>query len=96
MSGFLPAWALYPLAAAAVYRLARLVACDDGLFNVFLRLRTRANPDSNWGRLIVCPYCLGVWFAGAVALAAIFRSAVGDAAILMLGLAGAQTWMERR
>ena len=56
----------------ACYRLAQLIAIDEGPGGICLRLRillgaydTKADgePISNIGRGIKCAYCVGVWFA---------------------------------
>ena len=67
------------LAILATYRLAQLVALDDGPFDcfVFLRdltvysyknkqryLKRRGPVWHSLEELVNCPYCLGVWFAG--------------------------------
>lgn len=81
------------LAAFAVYRLAQLVAIDDGPGDVFRRLRARA--VTGWfAGLVHCVYCLGVWFAALAAVAVLWPCGVSDAALVVLGLAGAQTWMQ--
>lgn len=56
----------------ATYRLARLIAIDEGPWSIFLILRARlgafnwdaaGNPDTALGRAISCPYCVGVYAA---------------------------------
>jgi hypothetical protein len=88
------------LAALAVYRLAQLVAVDDGPFKVFDRLRAWAGTmpiavvRENLGALARCPYCLGVWFALLCGALVLWPSRPGDAFLVVLGLAGAQAFME--
>src|SRR5580765_3582828 len=48
--------------ALATWRVAHLVAKEDGPFDVVLRLRKRAG-DSVLGRLMDCPLCVSVWAA---------------------------------
>lgn len=56
----------------ACYRLARLVAVDYGPANVFENIRIRLGAydydangeiETNLGRFISCPHCVGVWIA---------------------------------
>lgn len=91
------------LAALACYRLAQLVALDDGPGDVLLKLRDLAGshiygadgrPDTGWGRLLACPFCLGIWFAVPCALACIWPTTLGDAGLLILGIAGLQTALQ--
>lgn len=91
------------LAAFAVYRMAALVAIDDGPGDVFLSLRSAAGayqygedgrPSRGLGRLVACPHCVGVWVAVLAAAAVLFPSWVGDAMILLFGLAGAASWLQ--
>ena len=93
------------LAAFAVYRLSALVAFDDGPGDVFLKLRGAAGayqygedgrPARAVGRLVSCPHCLGVWFAAGCAALVVWRTSIGDAALLILGLAGAASWLQGR
>lgn len=50
------------VAVLATWRISRLVAKEDGPFDVVLRVRARAG-TSVLGRLMDCPYCLSVWAA---------------------------------
>ena len=52
----------FVVAVLATWRVAHLVAREDGPFDVIVRLRTRAG-DSIVGRLMDCPHCLGLWVA---------------------------------
>lgn len=70
-------WLRFLVAALACFRLAEMVALDDGPFDLFLRLRIVAGvydrdasgrSQTNVGRLFACPYCLGVWFAAGLAV----------------------------
>lgn len=91
-------------AALAVYRLAQLVAYDDGPLHVFAYLRQDARGRANtglwywqhWAELVHCPYCLGVWFALLAALLVAVPTLPGDLLLLWLGLAGAQAYLEGR
>lgn len=88
------------LAALAVFRLAELVALDDGPGRVFARLRAWAGCHpvdavrETLGALVQCPYCVGVWAAAVCAVLVLWPSRVGDIALAALGLAGAQAFLE--
>jgi hypothetical protein len=91
------------LAILAAYRLAELVSLDDGPGDVFLRLRTWAGsyvygedgrPATSLGRLLACPFCVGVYAALGVLALVLWPSGVGDALLLMGGLAGGQCLLE--
>jgi len=101
----LPEWARLALAAFACFRLAQLLAHDEGPDGVFLKLRTRmgcydyganGQPKRAVGRFLKCPYCLGVWFAVPCAAGVLWPTIMGDAALAWLGIAGAQAWLEGR
>jgi hypothetical protein len=52
----------FALSALAVYRVAFLVAREDGPWDIFRRLRISAK-DSLAGRLVTCFNCLSVWIS---------------------------------
>jgi len=54
--------AAFVIAVLATWRISRLVAKEDGPFDVVLRARARAG-TSVLGRLMDCPYCVSVWAA---------------------------------
>ena len=55
------------LSALATWRLCHLVASEDGPFGTIVMLR-RAAANGQLGRLMDCPYCLSLWFAGPFAV----------------------------
>jgi hypothetical protein len=62
-------WLLFIIASLAVYRVARMVAEEDGPAFAFRRLRERyTNDKSSIAVGIRCPYCVGVWVAGTAML----------------------------
>lgn len=64
------------LAVLAAYRIARMIAMEDGPFDAFSRLQERAGGNKTWvGRGLACPLCVSFWVALAAA-----------------GLVGAQDW----
>lgn len=81
------------LAALACYRLAQLVAIDDGPGDVFRRLRGRFVVGF-WAGLVHCPYCLGVWWAVPFGVMALVPAPIGDMVLVILGLAGAQAYLQ--
>jgi len=93
----LPESVRWVLAALATYRLAELVAFDDGPLGVFRRIRCWAgcHPSDaireNLGELVHCPYCLGVWFGLFCALLALWPTLGGDLILAVFGLAGVQS-----
>lgn len=91
-----PLWLAFLIATLATWRLAHLVAHEDGPFDAIVRLRSRAG-DSAWGRLMDCPYCLSLWFAlpGAVWLQLAYGSTWMDAAEFWLALSGAACVIEK-
>jgi hypothetical protein len=60
----------FVLGGLAVWRLSHLVVREDGPWQVFAKLRRRAE-STMWGggELFVCIYCLSLWVAAPVALA---------------------------
>ena len=80
------------LGALATWRLAHLVAEEDGPADVVVRLRRRAG-ESWIGAAMDCLYCLSIWVALPVAVAVAPRRR--DAALTWLGLAGAACILER-
>jgi hypothetical protein len=99
----LPDWSRLLLAAVACYRLAQLVALDDGPGDWLLRFRAWAGAyeygedgraRTSAGRLVGCPYCVGVWIAAALVLLLVWPSVAGDLFLLWWGIAGVQAAME--
>jgi hypothetical protein len=88
------------------YRLAQLFVFDEGPFSVFDRLRRMAGAydydsqgrvKTNLGRLMKCPYCLGVWFALPLGIWAggiqwyIWWLAIAGGQVFLQGLSDAQS-----
>ena len=81
------------LAVFAVYRLAQLVAIDDGPGDVFRRLRAWA--ITGWlAGLVHCVYCAGVWFAAIVGAWVLWPCGVSDTVLAIFGIAGAAAWLQ--
>lgn len=65
-------WLLLAMLILVCYRLTSLIVYDEGPFSLFKRLRTAAGvydlsvtgqPKTGLGRLLACPYCVGVYIA---------------------------------
>lgn len=90
------------LASFAAYRLAQLIAWDDGPDNIFLRLRTITTELSNshggrwvnFNDALFCPYCLGMWFAFGMLILVKYPTKIGDFFLYWLGIAGMQAFMQ--
>lgn len=91
---------LFILLSLLVYRLARLIAIDDGPFDVILKFRAALGAydygpnglaKTSLGRGITCPYCVGVWLALFVAIAAYPWP---EMLVYWLALAGAQSFLQ--
>ena len=61
MSDWSP-WFRFVIAVLATWRVAHLIAREDGPFDSIVKLRMRAG-NGLVGRLMDCPYCLSLWIA---------------------------------
>ena len=82
----------FTLAALVVYRLAFLIAREDGPWGVFRRLRT-AVKGSMAGGLFSCLNCLSVWIA--LPLAAFVGTNWVERAVAWWALSGAAVLADR-
>jgi hypothetical protein len=93
------------LAALAVYRLAYMIAMEDGPFALFSRFRmwlgrnAADKPEHGiaWtlAELFNCAHCVGIWLAAIAAL--IFFPIKGfDFILIWLALAGLQSYLTGR
>jgi hypothetical protein len=55
-------WFRLTVAVLATWRIAHLIAREDGPFDAVVRLRVRAGAGF-LGTLMDCPYCLSLWIA---------------------------------
>lgn len=88
------------LAVFAVFRVAELIAIDEGPGDVLLKFRVWAGAytlgedgrPSSVGRLVSCPYCIGIYLAFIAALVV----APHDWRLILywLGIAGAQAFLQ--
>lgn len=58
----------FVLASLATYRAARMVAMEDGPFDVFTRLQERIDQKTWIGRGLRCTLCVSFWLALPAAL----------------------------
>lgn len=93
----------FVIAALAVYRLARLVALEEGPGHVFAHLRQRATTDYDqdgepanfWGALLSCPLCLSVWLGLLVGPLVLLVPTVATWLLLPFALSGVATFLVR-
>jgi hypothetical protein len=93
------------LAVAAVYRVA-MFAREEGAFGVFANTRALlgrwASRSQHGGiawtlaELSNCPHCAGVWLALLVFPAILWPSIYSDAVILILAIAGLQSYLTHK
>lgn len=97
-------WVRLLLAVLATYRLASLLAREEGPFSVFDRLRAylgaydydeNGMPETAWGRGISCVFCVGVYMAGLLLFLVYLPTLTGDILLTWLGIAGGQVFLER-
>lgn len=82
----------FALSALVVYRLAFLVAREDGPWRVFGRLRSSLK-DSTAGRLVACLNCLSVWIS--LPLAAFVGGTWVERVVAWWALSGAAVLADR-
>lgn len=80
------------LAALATWRVAHLLAHEDGPWDVALRLRMKLG-DSQWGRLLDCFHCVSLWVAAPLAL--VVAPSPLQWLLAWLALSGAACLLER-
>jgi len=92
------------MAALAIYRLAWMFTREDGPFAIFDRFRiwlgkhATSNKGLGWtlAELFNCPHCFGVWLAILFLPAILFPSQPVDAILIILAIAGLQSFMTGR
>ena len=85
---------MHLLAILAAYRVARMLALEDGPLDVFAHLRARLDPEqTTWlGRGVNCPLCIGFWVS--LIFAAMLPFADWQTFIITwLAIAGGQTFL---
>lgn len=62
-------WLVATLAVFAIYRIARMIAEEDGPAFVFKRLRDHFTDDKSWIAVgLRCFYCVSIWAALPIAI----------------------------
>jgi hypothetical protein len=85
-------WLKFSMAALATWRVAHLVAYEDGPWNLIARARRRAG-NGVLGNLMDCFYCLSLWVAAAITLLVERRPA--EWVLTWLALSGAACLLDR-
>ncbi len=80
------------LAALAAWRVTHLLACEDGPWNIIVRIRRRLGSGFA-GRLMDCFQCLSVWVSAPFAL--YLRPTPADFFLIWLAISGAACLLER-
>lgn len=90
------------LAILATYRIAHMVAQEDGPFDVFSRIRSIPNPESWIARGLNCVLCISFWVSLLAALLLAHQDPTmqrSETLLTWLGIAGAvmvlHLWTER-
>ncbi len=97
------------LAVFAVYRLAILIAKDDGPMFIFKRLRDftgykagaqmlKGKEYGGWVSLnegLACVFCVGLYMAPLCAALVVYPTVAGDIFLLIFALAGAQSLLQK-
>ena len=93
------------LAILTCYRLARMIALDDGPLFIFESLREWAqsksnielNPAGHWHNLnegLSCPYCVGIWLSLPLLGLLIWHSVYGDWFLILMAISGGQAFIQ--
>jgi hypothetical protein len=85
-------WMRFLVAALAAWRVAHLLAREDGPWDIVVRLR-RCLGDGFWGQLLDCIYCLSLWTSLPAAL--FVTTALPDAVVTWLALSGSVCLLDR-
>jgi len=91
----MPEWPVlfqFIVAVLGTWRVAHLVAREDGPFDLIVWLRTRAG-DGTLGHLMDCPHCLGLWVA--MPFAGWLASTPGSWVAAWLGISGGASLAQR-
>ena len=90
------------VASLACYRVAQLLVFDEGPFCLFDRIRIKVGrydygengePQTELGRLLSCPYCVGLWIAIPLALI-LFPETIIEFILYWFAIAGGQAFLE--
>jgi hypothetical protein len=81
----------FAIGACAVWRVAHLIACEDGPGDILFLIRQRLGQGFA-GRLIDCFDCVSIWIS---ALALLIRASWDERIIMWIGISGAACLLER-
>jgi hypothetical protein len=91
------------LGTFAAFRLAEMVAIDEGPFKIFFELRSWANDSPmnngfkrNLSDAITCVHCAGLYFAFGIVLGYLIHPKIASLIIFPLAIAGLQSMMANR
>lgn len=101
----MPDYLRFLLVVLTCYRLARMIAMDDGPGFFFERLRLWAidkaeKEKSNLGKWhnlaegLGCPFCAGVWVSLPLFVLLMKPRKLGDAFLLLMAISGGQAFMQ--
>lgn len=89
------------LAILATYRLAQLIAFDDGPFDLIARFREFLGRNAYRGLwvktladMINCPFCLGIWISLFITLSIRQYSSFLEFFLQWIGIAGGQAFLQ--
>src|SRR5437763_16308996 len=85
-------WPRFAVASLATWRVAHLLAHEDGPGDVLVKLRVKLG-HGFWATLLDCFYCLSAWVAAAFVPVVTMR--LGEGAAVWLALSGAACLLER-
>jgi hypothetical protein len=81
----------FAIGACAVWRLAHLIACEDGPGDILFLIRQRLGQGFA-GRLVDCFDCVSIWIS---VLALLIRASWDERIIMWVGISGAACLLER-
>lgn len=78
----------------ATWRVAHMVAREEGPFALFERLRATSDPHTTLGRGIRCPLCVGAWAAACTTVLYYVGGMAGWVLLVALAVAGGQSALQ--
>ena len=93
------------LAIFTCYRLARMIALDDGPGYIFEEVRAwtqdkadkEPSPFGKWHNLsegLTCPFCAGVWVSLPLFVLVMRPKKIGDAFLILMTISGVQAFLQ--
>ena len=89
-----PVWLRFALAVLATWRVVRLIAHEDGPFDVVVRVRRRLG-DGEVGQLMDCPYCASFWVAAPFAFCVSTLRDPAALAVAWIAISGGASLLEQ-